>query len=73
MEEDNAVIVDFTSIKLIDMLSKERDSTRFMILEALLDAYSDGRVAILWKGGEPFFYDPKKRGSKALGIDDMSN
>lgn len=73
MEENSAVIVDFTSIKLIDMLSKEQDATRFLILEALLGAYSDGRVNIVWKGGEPFFYDPKKKGSKTLGIDDMSN
>jgi len=73
VKEDTAVIIDFTSIKLIDMLSKEHDPTRILILEALLEAYADGRVSILWKGGEPFFYDPKRKGSKTMGIDDMSN
>ena len=71
-DEDGAIIIDFTSFKLIDMLSKEESPTRILILEALIEAYVDGRVDIKRKGGEPYFYDPKRTGARPMGIDDVA-
>ena len=51
----DCIIIDFTLYRLEKLLEKESNWQRAEILEALIDAYSEGLVSVDWDDGEPLF------------------